>query len=217
MWINEWFYHVGVDRIFNIIYIVNHCLFYIILYPMIVSAFYNYIRIFLSINEIGSDKYPLAITFSDLRIGTINKIGGFIISISIPALLMATTVGINGSMMLLYYKEINSITSYLETLIGIPTVVLLSVLLYKCTMKIHFAIVDFKEKLYWDINSEIEIELVKENNLKDFNRITQMNIFYEKLEKIQDWPFDPTSLKKFTVTSLSTLFPIILSLFGINI
>jgi hypothetical protein len=184
------------------------------------SAFIIFITTFMCINKLGSEEFPLRVTYEDLKIGAFEKIGKFIISLSIPAILLGTFFSIVGLGYIFLMK--NYLYGYLMLSASLIITILFAGLLYKNTIHIHEAIVSFKEKLKQNLIDQIQELTWKQKDASDlsekhmmYHTIYNIHDYYEKVDDINDWPFNPTSLRKLTITFSSSVLPFLLSFIGI--
>jgi len=192
------------------------------------SALVTLINTFRTLNKLG--KKNLKISYEDLRAGRFEEIGKFVISISIPTIVLSTFVGIFG--LYLVVVDNNFGAGYSSIIIGIVITIMISFLLFKNTTNIHDAISRFKDDLKHSLLKEIkEItdKKVKEDDedtlIKQFARkllfyklkyktIQSIHEYYDKIDEINDWPFNPRSIKKLVITLGSSLVPLALSFIG---
>lgn len=189
---------------------------------LVASAFILIINSFSCINKLGSDEFPLSVTYEDLKTGTFEELGKFIISTNIPVIAVATFVSILGLYEIFIIQDL--IIGYFCIVIGLFASSFLAFLLYRDTIQIHTSIIRHKKELQKkairkiqhllgddDDDDSVDIETTE----IDFSEIESIHHFYNEVLTINDWPFNPGSIKKLVITLGSTLIPFILSLFGI--
>ena len=49
---------------------------------------------------------------------------------------------------------------------------------------------------------------------KKYDTLEKINIYYDRIESISDWPFNPKSIKKLVITLGSSVVPLLLSFIG---
>ncbi|TXT58934.1 MAG: membrane protein of unknown function [Promethearchaeota archaeon] len=184
------------------------------------STLIIFITTFICINKLGSKEYPLKVTYEDLKIGAFEQIGKFIISLSIPAILIGTFFSIIGLTFIFFVRNF----FYGYTMLGVSLfiTIIFAFLLYKNTIHIHEAIVSYKTKLKQRLIKQIQKLSFKERNVSEINEeymiystIYNLHDYYERVDNINDWPFNPTSLKKLFITFSSSVLPFFLSFIGI--
>ncbi len=188
-------------------------IFFLILIPL--STLVIMVRIYSLINQLGTKKYPLRIEYTDLKTGKFEKIGIFIISFTIPTILLGTIMGIIGLFYVLILKSF--ISGYLYIIMGLLIAILMAFLLYKCTVNIHKAISKQKEELLEKAAIDLQNEYLHGDSdpSKRYETLYNMNNFYLTIESINDWPFNPTSYRKLFITLGSSLLPLFLSFLGL--
>jgi len=177
------------------------------------------ITTFLCINQLGSETFPLNVTYEELKIGAFEKIGKFVISLSIPSILISTVFSILGLINIYLFEEF--FVGYIYLFIGLFITIIFAYLLYKNTINLHEAIKRFKFNLKYDLIKEIQnLTTEKEENYnlnrsQKFQTIRNIHHYYDRIDEINDWPFNPKSFRKLTITFLSSILPLILSFFGL--
>lgn len=186
---------------------------------LVFSCFILLIYSFSCINKLGSNDFPLKVTYEDLKIGAFEKIGKFIISINIPVIIASSFLSIIGLYQILIVRDL--VVGFTIILIGFSATVSLAILLYRDTLHIHNAILEHKNKLKKRTIGNIQ-ELLN-NDEDDTKEIKSSKIetihfhhrFYNEILNINDWPFNPTSIRKLAITLGSSVLPLLLSFFGI--
>ncbi len=199
--------------------LVMYLFFYWIL--LITSTLVLIIIIFSCLNRLGTSDYNLNVSFEELKIGGFEEIGKFIISISIPIILLSTFFSIIGLFLIFFIKNI--LSGYTYMIVSIIITIILVFLLYKNTLNIHHAIVNYKHKLKSKLLNDIKYftnlikdEIKDDKIYKYYKSIHYIQEHYKEIDKISDWPFNPTSIKKLLVTLGSSLFPFLLSFIGLG-
>ncbi|MHA1414147.1 MAG: hypothetical protein ACTSO4_16205 [Promethearchaeota archaeon] len=204
-------------KILNVINNLFFTAWYTVSIIIIFSIIINLINAFRCLNKLGSKNFPLKVSYEDLELGAFNSIGKYVISITIPSLILSTFFSILGLYILLIFKDI--VIGYFYMITSLLLTAILSFLLYKNTIHIHEAIVKYKEDLKADLINEIR-RIHQFNNEEmpvnvKYDTIYKIYDYYDRVKSISDWPFDPTSVKKFLATFSSSILPFILSFFGI--
>lgn len=188
----------------------------VILLILVFSALTQVVTTFSCINKMGSEKFKLTISYKDIKTGTFEILGVLIISLTIPIIILATIIGLIGSYFIIAFK--GYIYGILFLILGIIISVLMTFLLYKDTLSIHQEISKWKNNLLKYTVKQIEVLLNKEdfssNSSIEYERIQEIHKFFNEVSKVNDWPFNPTSLKKLVITLGSSVLPVILSLLG---
>jgi len=175
-----------------------------------VSTLLILLSTFKCIKMLGVSPYNLRVNYKDLRIGAFNDVGKFILSIAIPALILSTTFSIMGLVMTVVFNS--AIIGMTEMIVGLVIVVFMSYLLYNNTIHIHNSITEYKKEISNSIIDRIQILLEKPPMEIDYDKIYEIHAFYHDITDINDWPFNPASIKKLLITLGSSLIPILLSL-----
>jgi len=173
---------------------------------------------FMCINKLGNEEYPLNVLYQDLKIGAFEEIGKFVISLSIPSILLSTGFSVIGLLNILIFKAF--FVGYTLLIVGLVITLIFSYLLYTNTTNLHDAITRFKFNLKYQLIEEIqnltteEKDEYKLDRTKKYQTIRNIHDYYEKIDEINDWPFNPKSIRKLTITFFSSILPLIMSLFG---
>lgn len=173
------------------------------------------INTFASINILGMFEFPLKVTYEDLKIGAFNEIGKFIISTTIPIITFASFISLLGLYQIFFMQDF--IIGFFFVIMGFFVSVILAILLYRDTIHIHESIMKHKNKLKRKTIKKIQqlLEDGDDNEIDiNFSEIETIHHFYNEVLDINDWPFNPTSIKKLVITLGSSLIPLLLSLFG---
>ncbi len=218
VWAGKEFYF---EKELIFIYFLNSILIsasYFVFFLIIWSGIIIIINTFTSLNKLGTEKFPLTVSYKDLKIGAFEKIGKFIIKLVIPIILLCSFISILGLYQILALDYF--IMGYALMAIGLTITTLLAFLLYKNTIHIHDSILKFKINLKVSILNEIEIintiSLREITRPKKYQIIRNIHNYYHDVEKISDWPFNPSSIKKLAIVFGSSVLPILLSLFGLG-
>ena len=179
---------------------------------LVSSGFILFITAFIWINKLGKKEYPLNVTFANLKSGVFDNIGMFVLKISIPSSLVGTFYSILGLYMVLVLKNILGYTFIAVSMLATFIVILL---LYKNTIHVHESIILFKKGLKLNLLESIDLVEKTEDLSQRYQTIYNINNYFEKIDEISDWPFDPGSIKKILLTIISSVVPFVLSLFGI--
>ncbi|TKJ19853.1 MAG: hypothetical protein CEE43_14055 [Promethearchaeota archaeon Loki_b32] len=170
------------------------------------------------LNKLGTEEYPLNVTYEDLKIGAFDSIGKFIISTSIPCIILSTFFSIMGLYVLFVFNNI--IIGYFYIITSILLTVIFSTLLYRNTIHIHEAIKQYKFNLKYSLIQQIKTISLKNSTEMDIHKkyktIYNIHDYYEKVDEVSDWPFNPTSIKKLVITLSSSVIPLIISFFGLG-
>ncbi len=202
------------SSIFLNIYFIIIGLILMILSLISFSALILIIFTFQCLNKLGTKKFPLNISYKELKTGAFESIGKLIISISIPMIAISTLLSILG--LLSIFTQKLYLAGYIAIFLGILISCLLTLLLYKNTSHIHKAIVRYKSAVKSVILSKIKIDPNDPQKILDFDEIDKIHNFYYEVDKINDWPYNPTSLKKFAITFATSVLPLMLSFFGLG-
>jgi len=183
---------------------------------LVVSALFLFNSTFKCLNMLGTDEFPLKVTYSDLKIGAFDDIGKFIISLSIPSILLSTFIGMVGVIYILVMD--NLLYGYAFIIMGMGITLMLSFLLYKNTMSIHEAIQKFKLDLKMKLLNFIDVINSQPPGQMDmdlqYKLIYNIHDYYDRIDDVNDWPFNPTSIKKLLITLGSSFLPLVLSFIG---
>jgi hypothetical protein len=180
---------------------------------MAFSLLFLFFNFFLGVSKLGTEKFPLNVTYISIKSGSFHNIGKTVINVSVPLLLISTGVGIFG-LLNMYFLDNNVFFGFMEILFGILISVFILILLYRDTIHVHQSIVEFKGKLVDESIEILEKEMRQEKI--DYIRVSSINHFISEVENTSDWPFDPASLRKFFVAFATTFLPFILSFIGIG-
>lgn len=213
------------QAILNIIQWLGTILTMVLLLILCFSVLMQIITTFSCINKLEKS-YKLHVTYSDLKTGIFENLGLLIITLTIPIILIATIVGLTGAFMVIAFN--NFFIGPILIALGISITFMMTYLLYKDTISIHQAIIIWKNNLLMRTANDIEIILKSENmlyienngnnyelNSIDYDKVQQIHNFYDEILEINDWPFNPTSIKKLVITVGSSIFPVLLSLLGL--
>ena len=165
---------------------------------------------FKGINALG-DKFSLRVTFRNLKLGYFDDIGKFIMSVSIPTILFSTFYSILGFYIIVVIR--NLFLGYAFMGISIVLTIIISSLLYKNTLNIHNSIVLSKKNLKISLLKDIDA-LSSLKSKSKYDTLEKINIYYDRIESISDWPFNPKSIKKLVITLGSSVVPLLLSFIG---
>ena len=75
----------------------------------------------------------------------------------------------------------------------------------------------FKQNLKLNILKQVQKNLLRHPREINFHEIFNIHEFYDEIDKISDWPFNPTSIRKLTITFSTSVLPLLLSFFGIGL
>jgi len=164
--------------------------------------------IFSCINKLGSPEFPLTVEYRDLKIGVIHEIGSFVISLTIPALFLSAISSVLGFITIYFFANYNTGVAFL--CIGPVIMIIISSLLYRNTLHIHHSIADTKYKMKKSLMDKVPTTF--ESDQIDFDQIYKIHALFNEVDKINDWPFNPSSYKKLVAVFFSSIFPIILSI-----
>lgn len=203
-------YLEGYMYILNVICFLLTSIVYMILFILFISAFIMLLSAYKCINKLGTKDYPLNVRYKNLKSGAFETIGIFIISLTIPTILLSTLLGILGLFYIFTFGD--AAIGYLYVGAGFGLTSIFCILLYINTLHLHQSIVDEKRRLLMKIMADIQ-KLLDEEKV-DYNQIQVVHAFYEKVKEINDWPFNPASIKKLAITFSSSVVPLILSFFG---
>lgn len=167
---------------------------------------------FKCLNHLGTEEFPLKVSYKELRMGDFYDLGKFIISVTIPGILFSTLMSLIGLFYILVFKVYS--TGYIIIFSAIIIDLILIVILYRSTINIHKAIIKFKSKLKKFLLDEINKYSTPTSGEINYQKICNIHDYYDKIDKISDWPFNPTSFKQLIITFISTVVPLLLSLFG---
>jgi len=180
------------------------------------SALILIIYSFQCINKLGTEEFPLHVTYQDLKIGAFESIGKFVISMSIPAIILSTFFSITGLINIFILESLGPGYGFLIASLLITT--MFSLLLYKNTLHIHEAITKFKFNLKYKLIKEIQEITTEEQDSfvgENYQTIKNIHDYYDRIDEINDWPFNPKSLRKLFITFSSSILPLILSFLGL--
>jgi len=176
---------------------------------------------YICINKLGTknDAFHLEINYKELKLGKFNDIGKFIISFTIPLLILTTLTGILGMFWIFLGKTL--VEGFFVIGIGLGAAIILSILFFKNTIHIHEAIKE-KKDFYMGIFLDELVEVYQMKNL-DLNNINNkyqtlksIHETCDKVDDISDWPFNPSSVKKLAIFLASSVVPLIISFFGLG-
>ncbi|MHA1733900.1 MAG: hypothetical protein ACTSU5_18315 [Promethearchaeota archaeon] len=164
-----------------------------------------------AISKLGKE-YRLKLSFIDLKLGSLHKLGSIVISMGIPSILLSTGLTILGLLELFWISNLYLGVGYL--LFSVFFNAMFVYLTYKSTIDVHEAITIYKLELKKQFKKEINRIVRQPVGEIDFKRLEEIHDFFDEVDKINDWPLNPTSMKKFGVTMLSSIVPIVLSPLG---
>lgn len=199
----------SIQQIFKIIQMSIVLVIFSCVIMLVMSTLLTLYLTFKSINDMGTDEFQLTVTYKDLKIGAFNEIGKFIISISIPTIILSTIISILGAIVAIIYN--NTIVGIFYMGLGLYVVIATSVLLYSNTVHIHNSITQYKRTLSNKIIDKVQFILNRPPFEIDYDTIFEIHQFYHDVVEISDWPFNPTSIKKLVITLGSSLLPIVFS------
>lgn len=183
------------------------------------SAIITILFTFICLNKLGKE-FHLKVKYIELRSGKYEAIGKMVISFTIPAILFSTFLSIVGMFSVFLLNHFFDGFTYMLT--GLMITAFLGFLLYKNTDNIHEEIVVGKQEIKEKINEKIQVFFEastktddKEELHKIYLTIVNMQNFLADIDAINDWPFNPSSIKKLVITLGSSVVPIFLSLFGL--
>jgi hypothetical protein len=193
---------------------VSSAIIFIMVITMIMSSVFMLTFAFKCLNQLGTEQFPLEVSYRDLKIGAFDNIGKFVISFSIPTISLCSFVGMMGwFIQKIFSSAFHTMGGYLFMTAGVVLSMLFIYLLYRNTIDVHKSLTKFKDNLVMETIMDIQNRLEKKE--KDYEEIQTIHNFYKEVLKVSDWPFNPASIKKLGVTLSSTLLPLLLSLFGI--
>ena len=166
-----------------------------------------------AMNQLGKDEFSLDISYFDLKSESLNNLGKNILEINIPILFGLSLVSVLGLLNIYLFKE--GVIGMSFVLMGTMGIIIFTVLMYLNMTNVHGAIINFKTGMIQDILLSIQNELSKKSEA-DFVKIHYMQELSDAIRDVSDWPFNPASIKKLSLTLLSTFTPIFLSLLQIN-
>ncbi len=176
---------------------------------------------YICINKLGTenDSFHLEINFKELKLGKFNDIGKFIISFTIPLLILTTLTSILGMFWIFLGKTI--VEGFLVIGIGLGAAIILSILFFKNTIHIHEAIKEKKDYYIGIFLDElVEVYQMKNLDLSNINNkyqtLKSIHETCDKVDDISDWPFNPSSIKKLAIFLSSSVIPLIVSFFGLG-
>jgi len=178
------------------------------------STLMNAYFAFKCISKLGTEQYPLSVSYKELKTGAFNEIGKYIISLSIPIIILSTGVSILG--LITVFIMNNALYGFFYMILGLIIVSMMSLLLYKNTTDIHEAIAKYKDELKDSVISHIQIILSWPKDEVDFHQVYRIKAFLDEVDDIRDWPFNPTSIKKLVMALGTSFVPILFSLLGVG-
>jgi len=214
--------YTGITLIIAIIDIILWSIAFFLLYLVALSGFLSLIITYQCLNKLGHKKrkkeeYRLNIKYEHLKTGVFNEIGKFIMGFTIPTIVLGTFISIIG---LFYIFSGLLISGYIYIISGLVLDALIVFLLYRNTLKIHYAITDTKSQILKDVAKDIQTLNAKPSSEielpQKYEALLNLVSFYDSVEEITDWPFDPASIKKLLLTLASSVVPLGLSLFGLG-
>ena len=209
----EKLYFKGIKQTIRLINVIVWIIEVSVLSVLAFSTLLVLVFTFQCLNKLGTEEFPLNINYKDLKVGAFQNIGKFLIEVIIPPILLSTSFGIWGLLFLYVYNDI--IAAYILMILGLGVASILALLLYKNTIHIHNSIVKFKNDLKVKAMNEIQ-KLISQENI-DYEKIQMIHNYYNEILEIRDWPYNPTSIKKLTITMGSSVIPLLLSVFGLGI
>lgn len=197
--------------VLNILQLILGMVWMFIFVLLIASGVLLLFSFFKGINALG-DKFSLRVTFRNLKLGYFDDIGKFIMSVSIPTILFSTFYSILGFYIIVVIR--NLFLGYAFMGISIVLTIIISSLLYKNTLNIHNSIVLSKKNLKISLLKDIDA-LSSLKSKSKYDTLEKINIYYDRIESISDWPFNPKSIKKLVITLGSSVVPLLLSFIGL--
>ena len=208
----------GVEIIFNAITLTVSTIIVGMIFTLVMDALLVIVSTFKCINQLGTSEYPLKVTYKDLKIGAFNIIGKFILSITLPSIIISTFFSVIGLFLILAFGQI--FIGYIFIGIGMFITLTLSFLLYKNTTHIHDAISLYKHELKSKLLDFIEVINSQPPGQMDLNLqykiVYNIHDYYDRIDAANDWPFNPTSIKKLVVTLGSAILPLMLSFISLG-
>jgi hypothetical protein len=207
-------YFEGFTRLLYILHCVLTSLVFVIDGIMILSTFFIIFFAYLGLNKLGSEEFKLDVNYKELKIGSFNNIGKFILTITIPSLLLSTYLSIIGLIAIFIEAYF---FGYIYISLGLIFTSFMAFLLYKNTIHIHEAISSFKAGLKLELMDEIQ--RISSQNIdahQKYLTITNIHEYYDRVDDIYDWPYNPRSIKKLIVTFSSSVLPFLLSFIGLG-
>ncbi len=206
--------------LFHITTLILSCIYFSLIIPIICSAIFLIINTFRSIDNLGKVKeserrdkkkdFSLSPEYRDLKKGIFEIIGRLIISFATISILLFSLLGIVGLFYFFYHGDIW--WGYFFMGLGFSLASIMVIVLYKNTIHIHKSIVTFKYKQRGEILDVVQEDLKILGEKKVPERILILHNLCKEIDDIYDWPFNPSSIKKFLVTALSAVGPFIFSL-----
>ena len=170
------------------------------------------------LSQLGTSETPLKVTYKDLKIGAFNSIGKFILSVTIPAIILSTFVSAIGLFHIFAFQGF--LTGYFYITLGMLITTLMSFILYRNTTNIHEAITLYKVELKSKLLDFIEVINSQPPGQMDLNLqyklVYNIHDYYDRIDTVSDWPFNPTSIKKLVVIFSSAILPLLLSFIGLG-
>lgn len=221
----ETVYFEGIYRIYNIISNISYNISYAITGIIAASGIAIILSTFKCINKLGNKSgkniFPLGIDYKDLKTGALDAIGRFILSTTLPVIVLSTFVSIIGLYNIVIFGLINTLgRGFLYVLFGLLISLLVTFLLYRDTTNIHDAIAEKKEEIKEKLMEEIQA-ITPDNPsgleaYKEYKMISNIHEYSDRVESVSDWPFNPTSIKKLLIILGSSIVPFILSFIGLG-
>ncbi len=209
-------YH-GVDpQISNLylVYIIAGTLINFLTALLGISTIIVIVSVFSSINKLGTPGFSLRINYKELRFGSFDKIGRFIINISIPVIGVSFFLSAIGLIWIFIFD--NYYNGIINIIVGFVIIVVLVILLFIDTVHIHSRMLDFKKtEMEKVLNTIQNILYTHDPDGIDYRNICDIHRFYYEIEKIHTWPYNPKTMRNLIITLLTSVIPLVLSFFGI--
>lgn len=216
IWAGEIIYFEGFQIIYFVI-IKSFALVFYFLFTIVFSMALIFGTLsFICLNKIGTKKYPLNITYRDLRGGILRNIGDFILSIAIGVLIFAILWSILGFIHIYLFQMILHGLFYLTT--GLSITIIGIIVLVDYIYHNHREIVKGKDKLLNQLLEDIhKITSQSFTNFdpKNFQRLKFLEEYFDRIENISDWSFNTLRIRElFFALLIDLIIPVILFIVG---
>jgi hypothetical protein len=165
------------------------------------------------VKEKKRDIIPLKIHYFDLKIGSLIDIGKFLVSITIPTVILFLIFSVIGLIQVFFFTEF--FAGFLLIIFGFIGTIIMVPLLFKSTAHIRMATINSKMKIKEQSLHQIQEIMALDESNRDYNKIYQIHDLYKRVDDVHDWPFNPMSTRKIVAFIFSGFLPLILSLFGL--
>ncbi|NMC05363.1 MAG: hypothetical protein GYA24_09135 [Candidatus Lokiarchaeota archaeon] len=202
----------GFNVVCSIIAVISSSAWYFLNCLVTFPAVVNIIKMFLAIRLLGTEMFPLKITYKALKLGLFESIGKLATLYSLIGIAISVTAEIMSMIRVVVIKDY-----YYLAMIFIGVIVSLTfvILLYKSIVHVHQAIVKHKTMLKTIVIDHIQGEFDRADAIDPRNIDAWHHLLHE-IEATKEWPVSANSIKKLFVSLASSIAPLVASLFNLG-